>query len=93
MRKLALALIAVAIPYQSPADDNEIVGTYKLVSEQRRIVDTGEIVPGSGSQGFISYDKSGRMLVVLIRSPRPHPENLEKMTDQDRIELFRTATA
>ena len=93
MRKLALALLAVAIPYQSPADDNEIVGTYKLVSEQRRIVDTGEIVPGSGSQGFISYDKSGRMLVVLIRSPRPHPENLEKMTDQDRIELFRTTTA
>ena len=93
MRKLALALIVVAIPYQSPADDNEIVGTYKLVSEQRRIVDTGEFVPGSGSQGFISYDKSGRMLVVLIRSPRPHPENLEKMTDQDRIELFRTATA
>jgi len=33
MRKLALALIAVAIPYQSPADDNEIVGTYKLVSD------------------------------------------------------------
>jgi Lipocalin-like domain len=93
MRKLALALIAVAIPYQSPADDNEIVGTYKLVGEQRRIVDTGEIVRGSGSQGFISYDKSGRMLVVLIRSPRPHPENLEKMTDQDRIELFRTTTA
>ena len=50
MRKLALALIAVAIPYQSPADDNEIVGTYKLVSEQRKIVDTGEIVPGSGSR-------------------------------------------
>jgi hypothetical protein len=93
MRKLALALIAIAIPNQSLADENEIVGTYKLVSEQRRIVDTGEIVPGSGSQGFISYDKSGRMLVVLIRSPRPHPENLQKMTDQDRIELFRTTTA
>ena len=93
MRKLALALLAAAIPYQAPADDNEIAGTYKLVSEQRKIVDTGEIVAGSGSQGFISYDKSGRMLVVLIRSPRPHPENLEKMTDQDRIELFRTTTA
>jgi hypothetical protein len=90
MRKIALTLIVVVIPYHSFADENEIVGTYKLVSEQRRIVDTGEIVPGSGSQGFISYDKSGRMLVVLIRSPRPHPENLEKMTDQDRTELFRT---
>ena len=54
MRKLALALLAAAIPYQAPADDNEIAGTYKLVSEQRKIVDTGEIVAGSGSQGFIS---------------------------------------
>jgi hypothetical protein len=93
MRKLALAIAVTAIPYQATANDADIAGTYRLVSEQRKIVDTGEIVPGSGSQGFISYDKSGRMLVVLIRSPRPNPENLEKMTDQDRIGLFRTTTA
>ena len=93
MRKLALAIISVAIPYQATAEDTDITGTYRLVGEQRKIVDTGEIVPGSGSQGFISYDKSGRMLVVLIRSPRPHPENLDKMTDEDRIGLFRTMTA
>jgi Lipocalin-like domain len=93
MRKLALAVIAVAIPYQATADDTDITGMYRLVSEQRKIVDTGEIVAGSGSQGFISYDKSGRMLVVLVRSPRPNPENLDKMTDQDRLGLFRTMTA
>jgi Lipocalin-like domain len=93
MRKLALAIIAVALPYQATADDRDIAGTYKLVSEQRKIIESGEIVPGSGSQGFISYDKSGRMLVVLIRSPRPNPENLDQMTDQDRIGLFRTTTA
>jgi hypothetical protein len=93
MRKLALAVIAVAIPYQVTADDADITGMYRLVSEQRKIVDTGEIVAGSGSQGFISYDKSGRMLVVLVRSPRPNPENLDKMTDQDRLGLFRTMTA
>ena len=93
MRKLALAVIAVAIPYQATADDNDMTGMYRLVSEQRKIVDTGEIVAGSGSQGFISYDKSGRMLVVLTRSPRPHPENIDKMTDQDRLGLFRTMTA
>ena len=61
MRKLALALIAIAIPYQSVADDNEIVGTYKLVSEQRRIVDTDEIVPGSVLPGL-----------HLVRQERPH---------------------
>jgi hypothetical protein len=93
MRRLAWAILWVAIPYHATAYDTDITGMYRLVSEQRKIVDTGEIVPGSGSQGFISYDKSGRMLVVLIRSPRPNPENLDKMTDQDRIGLFRTTTA
>src|SRR2546423_11050792 len=93
MRKLALAVIAVAIPYQATADDADITGMYRLVSEQRKMVDTGEIVAESGSQGFISSDKSGRMLVVLVRSPRPIPENLDKMTDQDRFGLFRTMTA
>jgi hypothetical protein len=93
MRTLALAIISVAISYQATANDIDITGMYRLVSEQRKIVDSGEIIRGSGSQGFISYDKSGRMLVVLIRSPRPSPENLDKMTDQDRIGLFRTTTA
>jgi hypothetical protein len=65
MRKLALAISAAAMPYQATANDTDITGMYRLVKEQRKIVDTGEIVPGSGSQGFISYDKSGRMLVVL----------------------------
>jgi hypothetical protein len=93
MRKLALAIIVAAIPYQTTANDTDITGMYRLVSEQRKIVETGEIVPGSGSQGFLYYDKSGRMLGVLIRFPRPNPENLDKMTDQDRIDLFRTTTA
>jgi len=93
MRKLALATIVATISYHAMADDADISGMYRLVSEQRKIVDTGEIIVGSGSQGFISYDKSGRMLGVLIRSPRPNPENLDKMTDQDRIGLFQTTTA
>jgi hypothetical protein len=37
MRKLALAIIAAAIPYQATANDTDITGTYRLVSEQRKI--------------------------------------------------------
>jgi hypothetical protein len=37
MRKLALAIIAVAIPYQATADDTDITGMYRLVSEQRKM--------------------------------------------------------
>jgi hypothetical protein len=69
------------------------VGTYKLVSEQRKIVDTGEIVSIPGAVGYISYGKDGGMLVLIVRRPRPQPESIDKITDQQRVELFRTKTA
>ena len=49
---LALAgVIAAAFP--ALAADNELAGTYKLVVEQRTIVDTGEILSIKDPQGFI----------------------------------------
>jgi L-alanine-DL-glutamate epimerase-like enolase superfamily enzyme len=51
------------LPFSSVAAEDELAGTYKLVSEQRKIVDTGEIVPMPNSVGYISYGKDGRMLV------------------------------
>jgi len=73
--------------------DNDISGTYKLVIEQRRIVDTGELVPVLNPQGFITYGKDGRVLVLIVRAPRPRPEALDKITDQQRVDLHRTMTA
>jgi len=73
--------------------DNDISGTYKLVIEQRRIVDTGELVPVPNPQGFITYGKDGRVLVLIVRAPRPRPEALDKITDQQRVDLHRTMTA
>ena len=35
----------------------------------------------------------GRMLVLIVRDDRPKPENVEKMNDQQRIDLFRSMTA
>ncbi len=35
----------------------------------------------------------GRMMVIIVFSNRPKPESLDKMTDQDRANLFRTMTA
>ena len=70
-----------------------IMGTYTLVSEQRTIVDTKEVIPGTGARGYITYGEDGRMIVLIVRQPRPRPEAPEKITDQQRIELFRTITA
>jgi putative ubiquitin-RnfH superfamily antitoxin RatB of RatAB toxin-antitoxin module len=33
------------------------------------------------------------MLGLIVRHPRPKPEDIEKITDKDRIDLFRTMTA
>jgi hypothetical protein len=87
----ALALGAL-IPFHALADD-DISATYKLIIEQRKIVDTGETVPVPNPLGYITYGKDGRVLVVIVRHPRPKPEAIDKITDQERIDLFRTMTA
>jgi hypothetical protein len=73
--------------------DDDISGNYKLIIEQRRIVDTGEIVPVPNPLGYINYGKDGRMLALIVRHPRPKPADIEKITDLERIDLFRTMTA
>jgi len=70
------------------AADDELVGTYKLGSEQRKIVDTGEVVRPPNPLGLFSYGKDGRMLVLIVRIDRPKPESVEQMTEQQRADLF-----
>ena len=75
--------------------DEELAGTYKLISSTRKIIDTGEVLDtwGANPKGFITYGKDGRMLVLIVTDSRPKPESLAKMTDQQRAELFRTMSA
>ena len=89
----AAALAAMSVAFPAMAADNDLVGTYKLVIEQRTIVDTGEVVPVKDPQGYITYGSDGRMMVIIVRHPRPRPESIEKTTDQERADLLRTLTA
>ena len=50
-------------------------GTYKLVVEQRKIVETGETVSVPNPLGYITYGKDGRMMALIVRHPRPKPES------------------
>ena len=95
MRPFILAAFAAEFVLAPPAfaADVSILGTYRLVSEQRTIVDTKEVIPGTGARGYITYGEDGRMIVLIVRQPRPKPEGAEKITDQQRVELFRTITA
>ena len=96
MRKVMLLAVAVtALPCLAIAADEELAGSYRLISSTRKILDTGEISNtwGKNPKGFITYGKDGRMLVLIVRDDRPKPENVEKMNDQQRIDLFRSMTA
>jgi hypothetical protein len=74
------------------AADDDIVGTYKLISSTRKKLDTGEVVDTYGKQpsGYIMYGKDGRMLVLIANDGRPKPESLDKLSNDQRAELFRT---
>jgi hypothetical protein len=94
--RLAIALafltgIYALFPVYAAEDD--LVGTYRLIGEQRTIVDTGEIVPAQDSQGYITYGADGHMIVLIVRHPRPKPESIEATSDQERADLLRTMTA
>jgi hypothetical protein len=85
-----VATATVLAPLTAAAED--ITGTYRLVGDQRKILDTGEIVTAPNPNGYIMYGKEGRMLVVITRQPRPKPEG-DTMTDQQRADLYKTMSA
>jgi hypothetical protein len=91
---LTVALIAM-LPLTSFAAEEEIVGTYKLVSATRKILDTGEVKDayGNNPKGSIIYDKDGRFLVIITFDGRPKPESIDKMADPQRVTLFSTMLA
>jgi len=94
MRKwLVVTFAAVVMPNIAFAAEDEIYGTYKLISTSQKVVATGEIVTLATEQGFINYGRDGRMLVIITRGVRPKPETFNKMTTQDRVALFDSMTA
>ena len=95
MRTFMLTFAIAALAFSPAMAEENLTGTYKLVSSKRKIVETGEVLDtwGKYPKGFITYGKDGRMLVLIVTDDRPRPENVEKMTDQQRAQLFRTMTA
>ena len=86
-----LALFASAA--MSPAPENEqLVGSWRLVHFTRTILATGETVEtfGKAPSGCIQFGRDGRMMMLIAKDERPSPPDPEKMTDQQRADLFRT---
>jgi len=91
-----LAILALFFASEAAsAAEESIVGTYRLISSQRLITDTGEKEDSYGKNptGFITYGSDGRMMAIITFSNRSKPESLDKLTDPQRAELFRSMLA
>ena len=54
--------------FAATAANDELVGTYNLLSGTRKLLDSGEVVDAYGGQhpkGSIIYSKEGRFLVMI----------------------------
>ena len=87
----ALAMIASC----ALAGDEDIWGTYKLVSAINKEVDSGNTVNSYGGhpKGYITYGKEGRMLVLITNDGRPKPANILQTSVEERDALYRSMTA
>ena len=91
---LSFAVLAIATQsFSVSAAENEIFGTYTLISSTRKLLDSGQVEAFTREHGFITYGKDGRMLILIVRGDRPKPESIDGMTDQQRADLFRSMTA
>ena len=73
----------------------DLYGTWRLVSYTQEILATGEKTDifGKAPRGFLHYSRDGRMSVILVKAERLKPTDLSKMTDEERVELFKTVVA
>jgi hypothetical protein len=74
---------------------NQLAGTYRLISIKLTLSATGETIDvmGKAPKGYIIYGKDGRMMVLYVNDERPNPKNLDAVTDQERVDLFKTMNA
>jgi hypothetical protein len=95
MRTVPFVLAIAMLSTPTLGGEEELYGTWKLASMQRRIVETGQTLDafGPNPRGFLMYGQAGRMMVLIAMSNRPKPESIEKMTDQQRADLLRSMVA
>jgi exopolysaccharide biosynthesis protein len=94
---LAFAILGMMalITSDASAGDEEIWGTYRLISSTKKYLDTGNTVNSFGAhpKGYITYGKEGRMLVLITYDGRIKPEDALKTTIEERDALYRSMIA
>src|SRR5713101_475355 len=92
---IVVCTIVLLTSINARAGDDELYGTWRLMSFTRTVVATGETTDifGKAPRGFINYGRDGRMIVLIVKDERPKPADLSKITDQERADLFKTMAA
>ena len=94
-RKMLLMslLLAVLLPTAASADDNPLLGTWKLKSFVREVTGTGERYNQMGEQpdGYLSYSADGRMVAFFVAGNQLRPRN--DPTDEERTKLHKEMLA
>jgi lipocalin-like protein len=87
--------LLLSMPFSAAASEKDLHGTWKMVSQSQKVLDTGEVRAGRGSapKGYVSFSPDGRVMGMIMNDKRPKPESVAKLTDQQRIELFNTMNA
>jgi lipocalin-like protein len=87
--------LLLAISFAAPAAEKDLYGTWKLVSLNSKLLDTGQVDQprGKAPSGYVSFTPDGRVTGFIVSEKRPKPESGAKATDQQKLELFNTMNA
>lgn len=92
---LATALLFIVASHAAAIEPTELYGTWRLVNATSTVVATGEMIKASAPDyaGVLTYGRDGRVSAILIYGPRPKPIDLAKVSDGERLQLYRTSLA
>ena len=92
---ISIALILALVPSFVPAGNEEIWGTYKIVCATVHWLDNGQTEDAYGKHpnGYISYGKDGRMMVLVAFDGRLKLSKPETATIEQRDQLYSTMFA
>ena len=87
--------LLLASSFPALAAEKDLHGTWKMVSQSQKVLDTGEVRAGRGKSptGYMTLTPDGRVMGLILADKRPKPESVAKLTDQQRVELFNTMNA
>lgn len=87
---IGFMFVAMCLSTLVRADDNPLLGTWRLKSFVREVAGTGEQYNqlGEHPDGYLSYSADGRMFAFFVSGDQPRPRN--EPTDEERIRLHKS---